>query len=79
MKGLLERITVDPSILGGKPIIRGTRLSVAFILDLLASGMTEDEIITEYPHPEKDDIRASLQYAARSLHNEVYVSLEAAA
>ncbi|HHB90488.1 MAG TPA: DUF433 domain-containing protein [Anaerolineae bacterium] len=79
MNRLLERITVDPDILGGKPIIRGTRLSVEFILDLLASGMMEDEIIQEYPHLERDDIRACLQYAARSLHNEVIVSLEAAA
>ncbi len=79
MNEFQERITADPNILGGKPIIRGTRLSVEFILELLASGMTEEAIIEEYPHLEREDIRACLHYAARSLTNEVYVPLDAAA
>jgi uncharacterized protein (DUF433 family) len=72
----MNRITADPQILGGKPIIRGTRLSVEFILDLLASGMTEEEILDDYPHITKEDIHACLRYAARSFRNEIYVEIE---
>ena len=53
-------------ILGGKPIIKGTRISVEFILDLLASGVSEGEILEDYPHLTKSDIQACLRYAARS-------------
>ena len=72
----MNRITADPQILGGKPIIRGTRLSVEFILDLLASGMSEEEILDDYPHITKEDIHACLRYAARSFRNEIYVEIE---
>lgn len=72
----INRITANANILGGKPIIRGTRLSVEFILDLLASDMPEAEILEDYPHITKDDIRACLKYAARSSKNEMYVTLE---
>ncbi len=70
---MIERITANPQILGGKPIIRGTRISVEFILDLLASDVSEDEILEDYPHLTKDDIQACLKYAARSCKNEIYV------
>ncbi len=73
---MIERITANPQILGGKPIIRGTRISVEFILDLLASDVSEDEILEDYPHLTKDDIHACLKYAARSCKNEIYVELE---
>ena len=73
---MIERITANPQILGGKPIIRGTRISVEFILDLLASDVSEDEILEDYPHLTKDDIQACLKYAARSCKNEIYVELE---
>ncbi len=59
----IDRITANPKILGGKPIIRGTRLSVEFILDLLASGMSEEEILEDYPHITREDIRACLRHA----------------
>ncbi len=59
----MERITANKEILGGKPIIKGTRISVEFILELLTSGVTEDEILQDYPHITKDDIRACLSYA----------------
>ena len=75
---MIERITANPQILGGKPIIRGTRISVEFILDLLASDVSEDEILEDYPHLTKDDIQACLKYAARSCKNEIYVELEPA-
>ena len=73
---MIGRITANPKILGGKPIIRGTRISVEFILDLLASDVSEDEILEDYPHLTKDDIQACLKYAARSCKNEIYVELE---
>ena len=73
---VMDRITVNPAILGGKPIIRGTRLSVEFILDLLASDVSEAEILADYPHIIKDDIHACLRYAARSCKNEIYVEFE---
>jgi uncharacterized protein (DUF433 family) len=75
----MERITVNPKILGGKPIIRGTRISVEFILDLLASGVNEDEILQDYDHITREDIHACLKYAARSFKNEIYLELEPAA
>lgn len=59
-----ERITDDSAILGGKPIIKGTRISVEFILQLLASSVTEEEILEDYPHLTRDDINACLEYAA---------------
>lgn len=54
----MERITTNPRILGGKPIIRGTRISVEFIMDLLASGVEEREILEDYPHLTLRDIQA---------------------
>jgi len=73
---MVERITANPNILGGKPIIRGTRISVEFILDLLASQVSEEGILEDYPHLTKEDIHACLRYAARSCKNEIYVELE---
>jgi len=68
-----ERIIVDPKILAGKPIIKGTRISVEFILDLLSSGMGVVDILVEYPHLKKEDILAALRYAKGVLrHEEVY-------
>ena len=60
---MMPRITANPKILGGKPIIKGTRISVEFMLDLLASNVTEDEILEDYPHLSKEDIHACLRYA----------------
>lgn len=75
---MIERITANPKVLGGKPIIRGTRISVEFVLDLLASDVSENEILEDYPHLSKEDIQACLKYAARSCKNEIYVDLESA-
>lgn len=72
---MLDRITANPQILGGKPIVRGTRISVEFILDLLASDVSEDEILADYPHLTKADIQACLRYAARAFKNAIYVEL----
>lgn len=60
---LLKRITVNPEIFGGKPIIRGMRISVELILSLLAQGETVESLLEDYPDLEADDIRACLAYA----------------
>ena len=61
---LLERITLEPDKCGGRPCIRGKRMRVSDILDLLASGASEREILEDYAFLEKDDIRAALAFAA---------------
>lgn len=66
----IGKITKDPEILAGKPTIRGTRISVEFILELLASGMNNREILKEYPHLEEDDIHAAVDYAVTLLRKE---------
>lgn len=73
---MFERISVDPKICHGKPVIRGTRIMVWQILDLLEDGLTFDEIITDYfPHLTKDDIKACIEYANRLVKNEeVYLA-----
>ena len=65
---LSERIVVDTEILAGKPVIRGTRLAVEFILDLLAAGQSEHEILAQYPGLTRDDILACLSYASYLAH-----------
>ena len=62
---LLDRITVHPEQCGGRPCIRGMRIRVSDVLDLLASGVAEPEILSDYPDLERDDIHAALLYAAR--------------
>jgi uncharacterized protein (DUF433 family) len=63
MEDLLRRITFNKEILCGKPIIRGLRISVEMLLELLAKGATEQEILEDYPELEPEDIRAALLYA----------------
>ena len=76
----MERIVLNPQILGGKPVIRGTRISVQFILELLSAGMDVQEILDEYPHLTRSDIRAAIRYAAQTLaHEEIILPLEAVA
>jgi len=62
---LLSRITVDPNICHGKPCIRGLRYPVEFLLELLSSGMTSEQILADYPDLEADDLRAACAYGAR--------------
>jgi len=70
-----ERIEVNPNILVGKPIIKGTRLRVDFILELLAQGWTTDKILKNYPQLKKEDIRAALEYSAHALKIEAVYPL----
>ena len=67
---LLQRITFDHSVLTGKPVIRGMRISVEMILELLAKGATVQEILEDYPELESEDIRAALMYAKRLVSGE---------
>jgi uncharacterized protein (DUF433 family) len=62
---LLEQIIVNPKVMGGKPVVKGTRITVEQVLKLLAQGLTTEEILKDYPHLSKDDIAAVLLYAAK--------------
>jgi len=66
----LGRITVNPAIFGGKPIIRGLRISVEMILDLLSQGVTKEELLEDYPDLESEDLQACLAYAKTVIANE---------
>jgi uncharacterized protein (DUF433 family) len=66
----IERIVIDPDVMAGKPVMRGTRIPVELIVRMLAQGVTETEILSEYPGLEASDIRAALTYAAQVLANE---------
>ena len=59
-----NRVTFDPNVMGGKPCIRGMRVTVGTIIGLIASGATPEEILADYPYLEAEDIRAALSYAA---------------
>ncbi len=72
---LLERIVVNPKIMVGKPVIRGTRLTTQYILNLLAHGATVDEILQEYKELTKEDILACLLYASETLENTTFMPL----
>ena len=72
---LLERITLNPKVMVGKPIIRGTRLTVEYILNLLAHGATVTEILQEYKGLVEEDIQACLLFAAQSLESTVFMPL----
>ena len=67
---LEDRIVLNPEVLAGKPVIRGTRLAVEFIIDLLAQGWTYEDIVQNYPGIDIEDIHACLQYASDVLHAE---------
>lgn len=65
-----ERITVDPQVLVGKPVIRGTRISVELVIDLLARGYAKEQILEQYDHITDADIQACLAYASETLRSE---------
>jgi uncharacterized protein (DUF433 family) len=74
---LLERITINPKIMVGKPVIKGTRLTVDYILNLLAHGATVAEILQEYEGLAQEDIQACLLFAAQSLESTAFMPLAA--
>lgn len=73
---LLDRITLNPKVMAGKAVIRGTRLTVEYILNLLAHGTTITEITQEYQGLTQDDIHACLLFATKSLENTIFMPLE---
>src|SRR5437762_2602461 len=73
---MFNRITFNPDILGGKPCIKGTRISIEFILELAASGANRDDIVKAYPQLTADDVEEAMRFAASSLKNDVLISAE---
>jgi uncharacterized protein (DUF433 family) len=65
-----DRIGIDPNILVGKPVIKGTRIAVEFIVELLAEGWTHEQILKNYPHLTAEDIQAALRYASEMMKQE---------
>jgi uncharacterized protein (DUF433 family) len=72
----VDRITIDPEVCGGRPCIRGLRIRVKDILDMLAGGATRQEILADYPYLEDQDITAALEYAARATDHPVIAAAE---
>jgi uncharacterized protein (DUF433 family) len=72
----LARITIDPEVCGGRPCIRGLRIRVTDILDMLAGGATRQEILGDYPYLEDEDITAALDYASRAVDHPVIAAAE---
>ena len=70
---LLDRITIQPGLMGGKPTIRGLRFPVSDVLELLSSGLSETEILEQHPILEREDIAASLLYASMKIKNTVVI------
>jgi uncharacterized protein (DUF433 family) len=73
---MFDRIVSTPGLLGGKPCIRGTRISVEMVLEWMASGATRDEIVQAYPQLTIEDVDQALRYAANAVKNEVLVVAE---
>lgn len=73
---MFTRIITDPAILGGKPCVKGTRISVEFILELVASGASRDDIAQSYPQLTREDLEEALNFAAQSLSNEMIMTAE---
>jgi uncharacterized protein (DUF433 family) len=75
MEEIADRIVIDPDVMVGKPVIKGTRIPVYLIVEFVANGMTEKEILEQYPVLRKNDIKAALLYASKCLKREVTVTL----
>jgi len=73
---MFDCIVSDPAVLGGKPIIKGTRISVEMILEWLASGATRDEIVVAHPHLTGQAVEEAISYAAKAIKNEVLTKME---
>jgi uncharacterized protein (DUF433 family) len=71
MTELLDRISIDPAVCGGKPCIKGTRIWVSLVLDMLATGMSEDQLRAEYPALTREDVLAAIAYGAEVAREQV--------
>jgi uncharacterized protein (DUF433 family) len=74
-----DRITFDPNVLGGKACIRGMRISVSLVVNLVANGMAVEEILDEYPDLEAEDIQQALRYAAWAVDDVLHIPMEMSA
>ncbi len=75
MSALIQRITLNPTVSSGKPTIRNMRFTVAQMLELLASGMSNEQVLEDYPYIEQDDIKACLWYAAKMANAQSVIPL----
>lgn len=75
---MFDRITSDPAILGGKPVIRGTRISVEMVLEWFASGAGREDVLRRHTHLSAEDIEQALAYAAAAVRNDMTVSVRVA-
>lgn len=75
MEETVDRIIIDPEVLSGKPVIKGTRIPVYLIIELLGNGMTEKEVLRQYPTLKKEDIKAALLYASKCIENEETINI----
>ncbi len=73
---MFDRIVSDPMVLGGKPIIKGTRISVETVTEWVASGASRDDVLKAYPHLTTEDVAQALGYAARAVKNEILTTAE---
>ena len=75
MEEVMDRIVIDPEVLAGKPVIKGTRIPVYLIIELLGNGVAEKEILRQYPTLKKEDVKAALLYASKCIENEETITL----
>lgn len=75
---MFDRIVSDPEILGGKPVIRGTRISVEMILEWMGSGASREDIVQQYAHLTEEDVEQALRYAAASVRDDVVLHTKVA-
>jgi uncharacterized protein (DUF433 family) len=75
MEKFMDRIIIDQGILGGKPVIKGTRIPIYLIVELLGNGLSEKEVLWQYPSLKEADIKAALLYASKCLANEEIITL----
>ena len=71
----MDRIVIDSEVLSGKPVIKGTRIPVYLIIELLGNGLSETEVLYQYPTLKKEDIKAALLYASKCVENEETITL----
>jgi uncharacterized protein (DUF433 family) len=75
MGEVMDRIVIDSEVLSGKPVIKGTRIPIYLIIELLGNGVTEKEVLRQYPTLKKEDVKAALLYASKCVENEETVIL----
>jgi uncharacterized protein (DUF433 family) len=75
MEEVMDRIVIDSEVLSGKPVIKGTRIPVYLIIELLGNGLSETEVLHQYPTLKKEDIKAALLYASKCVENEETITL----